>query len=100
MEPLTTGEYPQRMKETVGDRLPRFSSEEAALVKGSLDFVALNYYFPYEASPGSIPIEDEESFFKDLNISSTFADSWPISQTGWGIYAPGLRDLLLYTAER
>ena len=26
-----------------------------------------------------------------------FAPSWPLSQTGWGIYAPGLRDLLIYT---
>eukprot|EP00604_Paraphysomonas_vestita_P001533 CAMPEP_0174817732 /NCGR_PEP_ID=MMETSP1107-20130205/241_1 /TAXON_ID=36770 /ORGANISM="Paraphysomonas vestita, Strain GFlagA" /LENGTH=129 /DNA_ID=CAMNT_0016028707 /DNA_START=1061 /DNA_END=1447 /DNA_ORIENTATION=- len=42
---------------------------------------------------------DAPSFWKDMNVSSTFADNWPLSQTGWGIYGPGLRDLLIYTAQ-
>jgi len=32
-----------------------------------------------------------------MNITSTFDASWPLSETGWGIYGPGLRDLLVYT---
>jgi beta-glucosidase len=35
-----------------------------------------------------------------MNITSTFDESWPLSQTGWGIYGPGLRDLLLYSSKR
>jgi len=34
-----------------------------------------------------------------MNITSGFADDWPLSQTGWGIYGPGLRDLLIYTKD-
>lgn len=100
MDPLTTGEYPKRMQSILGDRLPSFTEAEKALIKGSIDFVGLNYYFPYESAPGTASIDDEPGFFKDMNISDTFAESWPLSQTGWGIYAPGLRDLLLYTSKR
>ena len=99
MEPLTRGEYPKRMQETLGNRLPTFTAEQKTLLIGALDFVALNYYFPYLSSEGTARVDDEPSFFKDLNISSTFADSWPLSQTGWGIYGPGLRDLLIYTEK-
>jgi hypothetical protein len=38
-------------------------------VVGSLDFVALNYYFPYVTSPGTMTDADTPSFFKDMNIT-------------------------------
>lgn len=33
----------------MGSRLPKFSTAEAALVKGSLDFVGVNHYTTYYA---------------------------------------------------
>ncbi|CAE7383169.1 BGLU30, partial [Symbiodinium microadriaticum] len=100
MSPLTSGEYPLSMRHQVGSRLPGFTSEQRALIKGSLDFVALNYYFPYMTSPGTFTDEDPPSYFKDMNLTTTFNSSWPLSQTGWGIYGPGLRDLLVYSSKR
>lgn len=44
LHPLTYGDYPPSMRELVKERLPKFSAEESALVKGSLDFLGLNYY--------------------------------------------------------
>lgn len=38
------GDYPQRMKDVVGHRLPRFSREQMAKLKNSADFVGINYY--------------------------------------------------------
>jgi beta-glucosidase len=35
------------MRSRVGDRLPRFTAAEAALVKGALDFVGINHYTTY-----------------------------------------------------
>lgn len=99
LDPLTKGDYPESMKITVGDRLPKFTSEEREMITGSLDFVGLNYYFPYLVSPGTAKESDPPSYWKDTNTTSTFDESWPLSQTGWGIYGPGLRDLLKYTAE-
>ncbi|KAM7502648.1 hypothetical protein LguiB_001552 [Lonicera macranthoides] len=44
MDPLTTGDYPLSMRELVGKRLPKFTKEESHLLKGSFDFLGLNYY--------------------------------------------------------
>lgn len=99
LDPLTKGSYPESMQKTVGDRLPKFTAEQVKSIVGAVDFVALNYYFPYLTSPGTIPTTDAPSFFKDMNITTGFGD-WPLSETGWGIYGPGLRDLILYTQDR
>ncbi|GMF55083.1 unnamed protein product [Phytophthora fragariaefolia] len=45
LTPLVTGDYPQIMRERVGERLPRFSAQETALVKGSYDVLMLNHYY-------------------------------------------------------
>lgn len=87
------------MRKIVGARLPHFTEEQKKMIVGALDFVAINYYFPYVTSPGTAQASDPAGFFKDMNITTGFAD-WPLSQTGWGIYGPGLRDLLVYTKQR
>ncbi|KAL2503262.1 Beta-glucosidase 17 [Forsythia ovata] len=42
--PVVTGDYPPIMRKLVGDRLPSFSPEQTKLVKGSYDFLGINYY--------------------------------------------------------
>ncbi|KAE9024510.1 hypothetical protein PF011_g3472 [Phytophthora fragariae] len=44
LSPMITGDYPAVMRGRVGDRLPRFTPEETALVKGSYDLLMLNHY--------------------------------------------------------
>ena len=44
MEPLATGDYPSSMRSLVGGRLPKFSAYQSRLVRGSYDFIGLNYY--------------------------------------------------------
>lgn len=44
MDPVTYGDYPHSMRSHVGKRLPTFSPEESELLKGSYDFLGLNYY--------------------------------------------------------
>ncbi|CAD0013834.1 unnamed protein product [Aureobasidium pullulans] len=39
-----SGDYPPCMREQLGDRLPYFTDEEKALVKGSSDFYGMNSY--------------------------------------------------------
>ncbi|XP_065854962.1 beta-glucosidase 16-like [Euphorbia lathyris] len=43
-EPLYHGSYPAEMVDRVGTRLPTFTKEESNLVKGSYDFIGMNYY--------------------------------------------------------
>ncbi|KAF8369269.1 hypothetical protein HHK36_032722 [Tetracentron sinense] len=44
MDPITYGNYPHSMRSIVGNRLPKFSEEQSMMVKGSFDFLGLNYY--------------------------------------------------------
>ncbi|XP_038709412.1 beta-glucosidase 24-like [Tripterygium wilfordii] len=55
VEPLVFGDYPIIMKELVKDRLPVFTEEEKMLLKGSCDFIGINYYTTRYAK--SIPID-------------------------------------------
>lgn len=38
------GDYPTLMRERCGNRLPRFTAEQRAMLKGSVDFFGLNHY--------------------------------------------------------
>ncbi|CAN6543356.1 unnamed protein product [Malus baccata var. baccata] len=44
MDPVTRGRYPKSMQRLVGNRLPNFTKEQSKMLKGSYDFVGLNYY--------------------------------------------------------
>ncbi|CAI0450271.1 unnamed protein product [Linum tenue] len=73
MDPLIRGEYPQSMRTLVGNRLPKFSKEESKLVKGSLDFLGLNYYTSSYASADTNPVNSlKATYLTDsrANISS------------------------------
>jgi len=50
MEPLTKGEYPKSMRSMLGNRLPEFTREESRQLKGSFDFLGLNYYSSFYAA--------------------------------------------------
>lgn len=50
------GDYPRSMRRRVGNRLPTFSKSEAALVKGSFDFVGINHYTTFYAKNNSTNI--------------------------------------------
>lgn len=44
MAPLSFGHYPRTMVERLGERLPDFTDEQSEMLKGSADFIGLNYY--------------------------------------------------------
>ncbi|KAK3034897.1 hypothetical protein RJ639_033260 [Escallonia herrerae] len=52
MEPITRGDYPKSMKRYVGSRLPKFTKVQSQLLKGSFDFLGLNYYTANYVSHG------------------------------------------------
>ena len=41
---MINGHYPQIMQDLVTERLPRFTPEQAKLVKGSADYIGINQY--------------------------------------------------------
>jgi beta-glucosidase len=44
MDPMTNGDYPNSMRSLVGNRLPKFTEDQSKMLKGSFDFLGLNYY--------------------------------------------------------
>ncbi|KAF2285983.1 hypothetical protein GH714_009353 [Hevea brasiliensis] len=43
-DPIVYGDYPPEMRHYLGSVLPRFSQEEISILKGSIDFIAINHY--------------------------------------------------------
>lgn len=62
MEPLKSGSYPVEMVNNTGERLPKFSSEQSVLVKGSFDFIGLNYYTANYAASAPCTSENQTIF--------------------------------------
>ncbi|CAA2961817.1 beta-glucosidase-like [Olea europaea subsp. europaea] len=99
--PIVTGDYPQSMRKIVGNRLPQFTREEMKLVKGSYDFLGINYYTANYASheplkPGSPPDYNTDR----LGRYTTERDGKPIGPkagSDWLYIVPsGIYKLMLY----
>ncbi|KAG7994971.1 hypothetical protein I3843_01G085600 [Carya illinoinensis] len=72
MDPLVYGEYPHVMKKNVGSRLPSFTDFESNLVKGSFDFLGVNYYATVQVKDNSEKLEMEVRNF-DADMAIEFA---------------------------
>ncbi|XP_078164184.1 beta glucosidase 40 [Carex rostrata] len=107
MDPLFFGDYPNSMRTRVGDRLPKFSADEAALVKGSLDFVGINHYTTWYAKNNSTNIIGK--LLHDT-IADSGASTLPFKGTKaigdkanaiWIYIVPeGMRSLMNYVKEK
>ncbi|KAK6247821.1 hypothetical protein QUC31_019386 [Theobroma cacao] len=105
MDPITSGEYPKSMQSLVGDRLPRFSKEESKMLKGSFDFLGLNYYTANYAADAPKHGPGKPSYLTDASAKlSTERDGVPIGPTtasDWlYVYPKGFYELLLYTKSK
>ncbi|GLU19417.1 hypothetical protein SLE2022_356700 [Rubroshorea leprosula] len=65
MEPITKGYYPKTTESLVGKRLPKFFEEEAKMIKGSIDFLGLNYYTANYAASASKLNNGKPSYLAD-----------------------------------
>lgn len=72
MDPLTSGDYPKDMHRLVGDRLTKFTTEQAKMVNGSYEFLGLDYYTSKYASDSIIsPYKVEISYSRDSRVNET-----------------------------
>ncbi|XP_075499954.1 beta-glucosidase 13-like [Primulina tabacum] len=104
VNPLVYGEYPMIMREILGNRLPEFTNDQTTLLKGSFDFLGLNYYTGnYAAHVPSSNGVNVSSSTDNMARLSTDIDGVPIGDptgvSSFYVYPKGLRDLLIYTKE-
>ncbi|KAJ3679743.1 hypothetical protein LUZ60_017754 [Juncus effusus] len=105
MDPLTQGDYPFIMRALVGNRLPKFSKKESEMIKGSFDFIGLNYYTTYFADPLPPSNGLDTSYSTDARANLTGVRNGkpigPRAASSWlYIYPQGIRELLLYTMKK
>ncbi|CAA7037184.1 unnamed protein product [Microthlaspi erraticum] len=107
LDPTTTGDYPQSMKDAVGTRLPKFTKEQKEKLKGSADFVGINYYFSFFARKTEKPDPrsptwalDAGAEFEPKTVDGSVKIGTKPSTAKMGVYAAGLRKLLKYIKDR
>ncbi|XP_024020486.1 beta-glucosidase 12 isoform X2 [Morus notabilis] len=106
MDPLVHGHYPHTMRVLVGKRLPKFTKEESKLVKGSYDFIGVNYYTSNYAAYAPNHNKLEVSYTTDSRTNQTTEKNGvPIGEQATGsswlyVYPQGFYDLLNYTKTK
>ncbi|RMZ87165.1 hypothetical protein DV736_g5612, partial [Chaetothyriales sp. CBS 134916] len=105
-DPIYFGHYPQSMTDQLGDRLPTFTPEESALVKGSNDFYGMNHYTANYIKHKPITtiapaLNDYSGNLEILQHDKTGIAIGPETQSSWlRPCAPGFRKLLKWLSNR
>ncbi len=102
-DPVYFGKYPDSMRAQLGDRLPEFTPDEAALVKGSNDFYGMNHYTAnyIRHKTGTPPADDFLGNLETLFESKAGESIGPKTQSFWLRPCPrGFRDLLNWLSRR
>ncbi|KAG6632544.1 beta-glucosidase 24-like [Carya illinoinensis] len=103
MDPLTKGRYPLSMRTHVrGNRLPKFTPKQSKLVKGSYDFIGLNYYTANYVADAPEDKSLNKSYLTDPLVNKTGSRNGvligPQAGSSWlYVYPKGIYDLLVYT---
>ncbi|KAB5538463.1 hypothetical protein DKX38_015996 [Salix brachista] len=111
IEPLILGNYPISMRNRVGERLPNFTKNDVALVKGSLDFVGINHYTTFYAQTNDFLLGDligkilNDSLADSGTLTLPFGENLkPIGDRAnsiWLYIVPrGMRSLMNYIREK
>jgi beta-glucosidase len=100
-----SGDYPDVMRERVGDRLPRFTEEERHALLGSSDFFGLNHYSTMLAAEDR---ENEKSgnvygnggILEDQNVELSIDPAWQLTDFNWAVAPWGCGKLLEWITAR
>uniref|UniRef100_A0A453GFN3 Uncharacterized protein n=1 Tax=Aegilops tauschii subsp. strangulata TaxID=200361 RepID=A0A453GFN3_AEGTS len=68
LEPLMSGDYPERMKKIVGSRLPSFTRIQSEAIIGSADFIGINHYYSVYVNDRPLK-KGARDYSADLSIS-------------------------------
>ncbi|KAF8110127.1 hypothetical protein N665_0087s0008 [Sinapis alba] len=106
LDTTTFGDYPQKMKDIVGHRLPKFTNAQKAKLKDSTDFVGLNYYTSKFSNHLEKPDYSKPRWLQDSLISweTKNAQNYSIGSRPFTaaleVYSKGLRNLLKYIKDK
>lgn len=105
LHPIYYGDYPETMREKLGDSLPKFTPEDKELLKNPIDFIGLNHYTSrFVAHSTNAP---EDSHFYRVQDTERIAE-WEGGEligvkaaSSWLYVVPwGIRKVLNYIAKK
>ncbi|KAK4487535.1 hypothetical protein RD792_005817 [Penstemon davidsonii] len=102
--PVTTGDYPPNMRKSVKERLPLFSPVETNMIKGSYDFLGLNYYTTWYATNAPKLPSEKSTYLSDQELTTQTEKNGvsigdPTDATWLFIVPRGIYNLLVYVKE-
>ncbi|KAJ8953300.1 hypothetical protein NQ317_005817 [Molorchus minor] len=103
-------DYPEIMKTRIAkrselegfnqSRLPEFTEDEIAYIKGTHDYIGVNFYTSSLVQAIDEPDIDTPSYDKDCGISEFTSPDWPDSGSSWLKITPfGIRKHLNWVSE-
>jgi len=104
-DPIYKGDYPEVMKERLGERLPKFTAEEKIMIKGTSDFFGLNHYTTMLAAENHGIVKDQNVYgnggiSEDQNVDLSLDPSWKTTLMNWAVVPWGCTKLLHWIAQR
>jgi len=104
-DPIYKGDYPEVMIQRLGERLPQFTEEEKAMVKGSSDFFGLNHYTTMLASNAKENKKESNVYgnggiSEDQYVDLTIDPNWKLTSMKWAVVPWGCRKLLEWIDKR
>ncbi|KAL1506317.1 hypothetical protein ABEB36_005705 [Hypothenemus hampei] len=108
--PIVFGDYPDIMKERVAERsskqgfstsrLPAFTDEEKAEIKGTYDFLTINMYSSQLAAAQDEAPYTDISLASDISVTVYQPDDWEKTVTDWFKVVPwGARHLVTWIRD-
>ncbi len=88
LDPVFVGRYPEKLKDVFGEAWPDWPTEDLKLIRGSIDFVGLNYY------TRAVVRHDPDQY--PLKASPVRQPRATYTATGWEVYPQGLTDALVW----
>ncbi|KAJ8924346.1 hypothetical protein NQ315_007142 [Exocentrus adspersus] len=110
VHPIFVGDYPEVMRTRIAERskaegrdksrLPAFTAEEIAYIRGTHDYLGLNHYTTSMIKAAADSPVGQTSFYNDISVNDYQKSEWQTAASGWLKIVPwGLRSLLNWIKE-
>ncbi|XP_038879840.1 beta-glucosidase 12-like [Benincasa hispida] len=102
LHPIVYGDYPTSMRALVKERLPKFTKEETILIKGSYDFIGINYYTSNYAQNNTNVDPHKPNLLTDPHANTSTDRNGvsigpKVNGSSWlAVYPEGLKDLMIH----
>ncbi|KAK1601418.1 hypothetical protein QYE76_037275 [Lolium multiflorum] len=106
LDPIYFGDYPESMRQRLGDRLPKFSAKDREFIRNKIDFIGLNNYTSRFIANQTNPQGKQIHFYhaqqtKMMDKSSSGEGIGERAASNWLYIVPwGIRKMINHVAKK